>query len=340
MKLNPEPELSHREYFELCLSAHFATVSSFVPTDVDNPIRFRLWSPVLPLADIEAMCDLVLEAHEWDCRAVSTRWVEAPGFRLPVSGHMGEWFSTAVAAYGALVKKNPPRARHVAERILEEVEREAALYLELKKRGDGIALLKASTLIAHNLGDLDRVVDMWRLPDTDPFKRLAYKAGHEDPSRFQRALFEAGSLNKAFMADENHRHFVLRGPKCLRPHPELLLPIGPFFDEWGSRVARHSAMSSEEIGEVAEALVDGWEWFRRKKPEGGARPPVGYGRALSGILESFPGGMTRLSKSLPARIARSLKSGELRNFLSIPRHRFEEQWNRMPFNFLRSYRAY
>src|SRR6478672_4257215 len=39
---NPEGALSHSKYFEMCVSAHFATVASFVPTDVDNQIRFRL----------------------------------------------------------------------------------------------------------------------------------------------------------------------------------------------------------------------------------------------------------------------------------------------------------
>ena len=269
---------------------------------MDNQIRFRLWSPFLPLVDIEAMGELVLEAHEWDCR----RGIHAMGRGSGLSAagertHGGMVFDSCRGLWRVCEKKSTARARGGGANP-RGVGAGSCSLSELKKRGDGIALLKASTLIAHNLGDLDRVVDMWKLPDTDPFKRLAYKAGHEDPSRFQGALVEAGALNKAFMADENHRHFVLRGPKCLRRSPELLLPVGPFFDEWGSRLAKHPALTPEEVAEVAEALVDGWEWFRKKKQEPGARPPVGYGRALAGILESFPGGMNRLSQYLPPEL--------------------------------------
>src|SRR3954469_3123838 len=39
-EVDPSTELTHDQYFELCLSAHHATVGSFVPTDVDNQIRF------------------------------------------------------------------------------------------------------------------------------------------------------------------------------------------------------------------------------------------------------------------------------------------------------------
>src|SRR5688572_1175103 len=34
---------SHESYFELCLAAHHTTVATFVPTDVDSQIRFKLW---------------------------------------------------------------------------------------------------------------------------------------------------------------------------------------------------------------------------------------------------------------------------------------------------------
>src|SRR5436309_2605790 len=48
----------HFSYFELCLAAHHATVATFVPTDVDNHIRFKLWHPSLPLETIIAMVEL------------------------------------------------------------------------------------------------------------------------------------------------------------------------------------------------------------------------------------------------------------------------------------------
>src|SRR4051812_38057830 len=39
----PERSLSRSEYFRLCLSAHYATVATFVPTDLDQTIRLKLW---------------------------------------------------------------------------------------------------------------------------------------------------------------------------------------------------------------------------------------------------------------------------------------------------------
>jgi hypothetical protein len=89
------------------------------------------------------------------------------------------------------------------------------------------------------------------------------------------------------------------------------------------------------VGEVTEALVAGWDWLRKKQlPQ--TRPVVGYARALSGIVENLPGGSARLFGVLPAKVARRLQSGELYSLMTIPRARFEEGWNRMPFNYLKS----
>src|SRR5205823_10984683 len=124
--------------------------------------------------------------------------------------------------------------------------REERIYADFRMRKDGINLLKTATVIAHNLGDLNRVAEMWGLP--------------QDGSLFPTTrplIVEAGELNKAFMAVENHRHFALRVPRPLRRNADFLLPIGPFFDEWGAKIARHPELLPDEIGEIAEALTDG-----------------------------------------------------------------------------------
>ena len=41
-------ELNALGYYELCLCAHWATAGSFVPTDVDNAIRWKLWQNSQP----------------------------------------------------------------------------------------------------------------------------------------------------------------------------------------------------------------------------------------------------------------------------------------------------
>src|SRR4051794_27751254 len=65
----PNVELSHLEYFRLCLSAHYTTVASYVPTDVDQQIRSRLWDPSLPLDTVLEMAKIVTAAHDWPTNA-------------------------------------------------------------------------------------------------------------------------------------------------------------------------------------------------------------------------------------------------------------------------------
>jgi hypothetical protein len=325
-------ELSHAEYFELCLSAHHTTVASFVPTDVDNQIRFRLWHPGLPLETLREMAAIVERSYEWDHSPVSTRSLPVDSSGWQLSGHKGEWLSTAAAAYGALRRKDGDAAAHIAGMIVRELQREAEAYSQARADRQGLNLLKAATLIAHNLGDLDRVIDLWKLPEGDPLRDATYKAGIEGSSRFGGALVAAGLLNKAYMAVENHRHFALRTPKCLRVSSDLLLPIGPFFDSWGEKVAKHPALEPGQVAEVAEALVLGWERLGGASKDPGSAP-VGYVRALAGMLEAFPGGLSRLSQSLPAKTTRILKAGTLRALLSVSRKRFEDQWAHMALNF-------
>lgn len=332
---DPTDPLSHLDYYRLCLSAHHATVATFVPTDVDNAIRFRLWHPTIPDSTVLGMAELVLQSYPWDCTPVSARGVDPAGLGVqgPVlSGHRGEWLSTAAAAYAALRRRAPRIAAEVADRIAREVRREAEIHRRLKKARDGIGLLKAATIIAHNLGDLDRVIEMWGLPDGDPLKESVFRLGHGDrqggSDSMREALGEAGRLNKLFMAQENHRHFALRGPRCLRRAPDLLIGLGPFLDAWGQKVARHPELSPEEIGAVAEALVHGWDWLRSSAPSP-AQEPVGYARALSGLLEGFPGGLSGLRHYVPAKVSRELRGGTLRTRCAIPRRRFEDQWKQM-----------
>jgi hypothetical protein len=319
--IDPKTSPSHTEYFRLCLAAHHATVASFVPTDVDNQIRFKLWHPALPVSDVLEMARIVEESLNWDCRVVSTRYVLSPRTGKILTGHLGEWFSTAAAAYGALRRKDARRAAEIYSLILEQVRGMAEVYQDLKKSRDRIGALKASTLIAHNLGDLDRVIDMWNLPQDDPLREKAYKLGHEESRATRDSQFatleEAGRLNKACMADENHRHFALRAPRCLRKSPDFLLPVGPFFDDWGKIIGRHPGLCPEDVAEVVEALIAGWE-----KLSG----TVGYPRALAGILTTFPGSLNRLTEYLPARVARTLRSGELRALCARSQRQFEEQW--------------
>jgi hypothetical protein len=307
--------LGGADYYALCLSAHWATAGTFVPTDVDNAIRWKLWQEASP-ALISAQTDLVLDALGWDYAPVTGRRVAGPKGE-PLSTHEGTWFSVAVGAYAACRAKLPARAAEVLRAMRAEADREAAIFAALADAGDGVAVLKACALVAHNFGDLDRVADQWELPADDALRAALYDAAKPGASLYGGLLGWAGELNKRFLSADNHRHYPLRAPKCLRRSADLLIPVGPFFDDWGRAVARHPALSREDAAEVARALIDGWVRMHE---------PVGYARALAGILEAFPGGRQALGKLLPGADRRALESGPLKAALDVPRERFEAQW--------------
>ena len=298
-------------YYELCLCAHWATAGSFVPTDVDNGIRWKHWQDVQP-GLIEEQAKLVLESLTWDYAPVTAKITGAGKTRL--STHEGTWFSVAVGAYAACLSIKSGFSARVLAAMSAEAEREDRAYAAIS---DPIELLKASALVAHNFGDLDRVVDQWELPGIDALRRALYDAAKPGSSHFEGRLGRAGLLHQKHMGADNHRHYPLRAAKGLRKSADLLLPVGPFFDDWGRRVGRHPALAPEEVAETVRALVDGWVRMHE---------PIGYARALSGILEVFPGGRKALSKLLPSKDGRMLESGPLKAALDVPQARFEAQW--------------
>ena len=166
-------ELSHFEYFRLCLSAHYLTCGTPVPTDVDNQIRHRLWPKNLPLEIALEMAGLVLESRDWDFRKVSERHVEIGGTAW-IAGHHGEWFTVAAGAYGALAQYSAQSAKDLQALLLDAIGEVVTLHSEvfgeLWRAGDGVQALRASAVIAHNFGDLDRVMEMWSLSVTDPLR--------------------------------------------------------------------------------------------------------------------------------------------------------------------------
>jgi hypothetical protein len=332
----PEAPLEHDEYFELCLAAHWATVASFVPTDVDHLIRFSLWHESLAFDTLESMARTVLAVAHWDDLSMTNRRVLSPVSGEWISGHTGEWFSVAVAAYGATRTRAPSLATQIREAIEFEVTREARIYLEVKKAGDGIRLLTAAALIAENLTKLDRVVEIWGIRPGDALYDFAYRASHAEgnaAARFAGALSEAGRLSKTFMVAENDRAFLLRAPRVLRESPDFLLPVAPFFDDWGGRVAVHSAISPKNLSEIVENLYLGW---RKSKGLEGKFITSAYPRAVAGILEALPGGLFRLGAFVSPETERSLKSGLFRSLTAIPQSRFEEKWASQALSFVRN----
>jgi len=315
-------------YFELCVSAHFATVGTFVPTDVDNAIREKLWSFVHSDRVFAPMWEVALGFSGWDEAPVSKRRVELDERRL--SGHQGEWLAVAMGAYASAKRIGSELLPGIREAIENEVDREEALLRDLRLRfmeEPGVGAMKdylgAVAAVAHNLGDLDRMFDACSIEDTDILKRRVYRSGHED-ARNPRALFaEAGRVYQALMAAENHRNFALRVPKGLRKSEKFLTPYGPFLDEWGEGIVKeglHAGLLDErEFREIVEALVLGW----KKLNPVSIYTSQGYARALAGISKAV--GNNELLDSVPPVIRKDLTGSGLRTLLPVSKAEFEKK---------------
>lgn len=314
-----EPE--HRgAYLSLLLSAHFATVATFVPTDVDTRIRHHAWAELPRGEGLRAALDRVDEAASWDPRAVSERAVHWEDLGT-LCGHDGEWFSVRAGALGrALQVRDEESIERLVSALDAEVSREAQCFLRVERApGRELDALRVATILAHNLGDLSRVVTVWPAKGERAAGLAARYArlGHEDASREDeeaRALRRAGALNKAVMAAENHRFLVLRKPRGLRRSRAFLLPIGPFFDAWGERLGAARELSREERGAVLAALLEGHD---------GDPAQQGYLRALAGMHRTAQGGLEALASEVPARLRKLLSGGVVREALKVRTEAFE-----------------
>ena len=284
-------------YFRLLLAAHFCTVATFVPTDVDARIRHHTFTSLDP-SELAEACDCVDEAARWDVSLVSARVVAG------LSGHDGEWLAVRAGALGrALTVGAGDLVARLASAIDEELAREHRILSRLAT-DDPIDWLKAATTVAHNLGDLSRVVEAWPAkPSHAALRERFAKLGHAPRAAFGDAFVRAGEANKAVMAVDNHRFLALRKPRALRASRELLLPIGPFFDAWGRTVGKHPSLGERDRAEVVDALLS----THLGKPE--ARGAL---RALAGIDAVTPRGLVAFEGLLPARMRKLLSSGPVR----------------------------
>ncbi len=303
------------EYFHLCLAAHWTTAGTFVPTDVDNQIREGLWRHETVGAHIQRMAKLTIESWQWDYEQVTNRKSYNPARGQVMSTHEGTWLSVAIGAYNALIKnKFPKLAQDIADVILAEVDKEEKLLIELREKRDHINFLRSTALMAHNFGDLDRVIDQWQMSPDDAFYKRIYKLGHNLNESYSPILVYSGQVNKAFLANENHRHMSMRQPRPLRKSHNFLIPVGPFMDDWGKILGESSLLSAEEKVEIIAAFHEG---FTRQDQA------LGYIRAYRGLVNSLPEGLESLERVLPFDFYQTLKKSKFATMAEQPRDEFE-----------------
>lgn len=302
-------------YLRLLLSAHWATVATLVPTDVDVRIRHAEWQALTDGEELAAACDVVDAIAKLPVDCVSERVVPSLDGR-GLSGHDGEWLSVRAGALGRAAALG---ASCVCDALIAAIEgelaREARAFEAIVREGSACDVLRAATIIAHNLGDLSRVVEQWpKLPALAPVRSRFARLGHDDAERKMAVFGEAGRLNRTIMAPENHRFLALRRPLCLRRAWALLLPMGPWLDGWGERVATCGVLSEEDRAEVVTALLE----LHRVSPD-----ELGCLRALAGIHRATRGGIERFAHHLPARLRRDVRGGAVRREIEMPATRID-----------------
>jgi hypothetical protein len=287
------------EYFVALLAAHYTTVATFCPTDVDARIRQHGWAG-LAKERLASAVARVEEVARWSIPPVTARHVVIDGEIL--AGHQGEWFSVMAGALGrALALSDGAIVERTTAWIEAELVREARLVGFARKNGTAQELLQAVTTVAHNVGDLSRVVDTWAPAHAASELGLRYRRlGHEDGARFDGAFAYAGTLNKERMALENHRFLPLRSPKALRRERAFLLPFGPYFYDWGRLIGSTKLLDDDERAEILLALVRVHELRTQEQ---------GCLRAIAGINAAFGGGAEKLARLWPAEKRGSLARG-------------------------------
>ena len=307
--LNALKNIDLTEYFNICMAAHWTTAGTFVPTDVDNQIRKGLWEHSDIKKNIERMAKITIDSWTWDYEQVTNRKSYNPERAQVMSTHEGTWLSVAIGGYNALVKnKLPELAQQVADVILAEADKEEKLLLELREKRDHVNFLRSTALMAHNFGDLDRVIDQWEMPEDDAFRKRIYKLGHKLNDAQNPILVYAGQVNKAFLSVENHRHMSMRQPKCLRRSNKFLIPVGPFMDKWGRDLGESKLLTNDEKGEIVCAFLEG---FNRQDTA------LGYVRAFHGMMSVLPNGLDTLEQNIPydvMSVLRNSRFGQLAKF--------------------------
>jgi hypothetical protein len=305
------------DYFALCLSCHHATVATFIPTDVDSKIRGLLWKDTKDRDSHRRMFEMALRAMHWPLDGVSRRYTQVAGLG-PVSGHNGEQLSVLMGALQTFLKTGDGEyAERAFGAINEELRREAIEFVTATEtKGLELDALRISSSLTHNVGDVDQGFSYWPKGDLyEPARREFGRLAHENTKPFGGVFSDAARVYKKVMASEGHRHYPLRSIRGLRQSPDLLLPLGPFLDEWGGLVATHALVDDATRGETLGAMINGC----RKIP--GQR---GYYRAIRGMLDALgQAKMDALVKQQGNSVRKDYEGAELRKLVAVSCESFE-----------------
>lgn len=340
---NPSPE-ERVDYFALCLASHFATVATYVPTDVDSKIRGHCWYD----PDEEVLLkqfEVLKNALDWDIEEVSQRvvWIPSVDDKQPISGHHGEWLGCLAGAWGCGLRIGNKQMYEEAEYLIhKELAREAVAFKYIREESlldpsieKTTKLLQLSAILTHNVGDVDQGLSYWITSpnytndikkyklSTDIVNKMMQaqtkysKLAHDDISRFHGEFHRAKAIYKELLSAEGHRNYPLREAKCLRNSMDLALPLGPWLSSWGRLVASHPMINEEDLLIILKQLIRGCN----SQSKGWCVPnQIGYFRAIHGISRST--NFESLTKSLDKECKAFLKEHDMRQHLSLSEESF------------------
>jgi len=311
----------NEDYFAFCLACHHATVATFVPTDVDAKIRGLLWRH-RDKESLRRMFDFTLRALNWSIEGISTRATELARVG-PVSGHNGEQLSVLAGALGAFLGTGDAEyVERASDAIDGELQREATeFHFALSHKGCELDALRLSASLTHNAGDLDQGISFWKGSAAHDSARQRFgRLAHENTTPYEGTYQHAARIYKKAMACEGHRHYPLRQVKSLRQSPDLLLPLGPFLDDWGAMVAVHSSLTLQDRADVLAALIHGCRTIAGQR---------GYYRALHGMVSALGGNLERVIQLTPNRTRAEWKDAEIRKQVAVARISFESMMKKM-----------
>jgi len=306
-------------YFALCLASHHSTVATYVPTDVDSKIRGLLWRETRDAETLRAMFQLGQAMHRWTLQGCSLRTIDCGPHGI-VSGHDGEWLSVMAGALGrfmALGDEEFAALSHAAIHV--ELLREARAFVDVcMTPGRELDTMRMAMSVIHNLGDLNQGISFWTGPSARSASALQFeRLAQENVAGYGGVFQFPGSLYKEMLASEGHRHYPLRAVKPLRRAAELMLPLGPFLDEYGARLATTKLLKAEEKVEALEAMVRGC-----KKVPGQS----GYFRAIAGFREASSRVFDDSVSRMPTSSQKLLREPEMQKKLAVPRRSFESTY--------------
>jgi hypothetical protein len=268
------------------------------------------------------MFDLTMQMPEWDLSRNSRRTILVEGLGL-VSGHNGEWFSVAAGALGHfLTIGDADYTEQAAGAIDAELEREAEAFRRLlREPGRELDTFRLAASLTHNVGDLDQGLSYWaaRGDASARFKARFSRLAHENTNPYQGTFQIAARLYKEWLSSEGHRHYPLRAVRPLRKGADLLLPLGPFFDDWGATIGTSTLLDTRERAEVLEALVRGC----RKVPN-----QLGYYRAVAGFAQMAPQEFERAYRLMPVSAQKDTRDPKFRQQTALAKPSFESVWKK------------